>query len=235
MVAIGNFFFRFRNAVFPFAFLLVLLPGPTLFDDPLYAALAGFVVAFAGQFVRAATIGLRYIIRGGKDRRVYAQDLVTEGLYSHSRNPMYVGNLLILTGVAIASNSWICFGIAVPLFLFIYFAIVAAEEAYLRQKFGQAFDHYCRDVPRWLPRLRGLGRTLHDSEFHWRRVLMKEYGTPTGWVLGICASVLWDLWWADALDDRQDAVNGIAAAMIGIAVFWGVARFMKKSRTIVAD
>ncbi|HZF16850.1 MAG TPA: isoprenylcysteine carboxylmethyltransferase family protein [Steroidobacteraceae bacterium] len=235
MVAIGNFLFHFRNALFPVAFLLVLLPGPVLFSDPLYAALVGFVVALAGQFVRASTIGLRYIIRGGKNRRVYAEDLVTEGIYSHSRNPMYVGNLLILGGVAIASNSWICVGIAVPLFLFIYCAIVAAEEAYLRGKFGQAFDAYVRDVPRWLLRFRGLGTTLAESEFHWRRVLVKEYGTPTGWVIGICASVLWDFWWDDVLDDRQGAVQGLIAAMIVVAVFWCVARFMKKSRTIVAD
>jgi protein-S-isoprenylcysteine O-methyltransferase Ste14 len=235
MVAIGNFFFHFRNALFPVAFLLVLLPGQRLFGDPLHAAAAGLLVAFAGQFVRAATIGLRYIIRGGKNRRVYAEDLVTEGIYSHSRNPMYVGNLLILAGVAIASNSWTCVAVAVPLFVFIYLAIVAAEEAYLRQKFGPAFDAYTRDVPRWLLRIRGLGATLAESEFHWRRVLVKEYGTPTGWLMGIGVIALWNLWRENAIADRQGAVRAVIASMIVVAVFWGVARYMKKSRTIVAD
>ncbi len=235
MVAIGNFFFHFRNALFPVAFLLVLLPGQRLFGDSLHAAAAGLLVAFAGQFVRAATIGLRYIIRGGKNRRVYAEDLVTEGIYSHSRNPMYVGNLLILAGVAIASNSWTCVAVAVPLFVFIYLAIVAAEEAYLRQKFGPAFDAYTRDVPRWLLRIRGLGATLAESEFHWRRVLVKEYGTPTGWLMGIGVIALWNLWRENAIAERQGAVRAVIASMIVVAVFWGVARFMKKSRTIVAD
>jgi protein-S-isoprenylcysteine O-methyltransferase Ste14 len=235
VIAIGNFFFHFRNALFPVAFLLVLLPGPRLFSDALNAAALGFLVALAGQFVRAATIGLRYIIRGGKNRRVYAEDLITEGIYSHSRNPMYVGNLLILAGVAIASNSWTCVAVAVPLFLFIYLAIVAAEEAYLRGKFGPAFDAYARDVPRWLPRLRSFGATLADSQFHWRRVLVKEYGTPVGWVLGICVIALWNLWRDDAIAGRADAVHGLVITMIVAAVLWGVARFLKKSRTVVAD
>jgi len=51
----------------------------------------------------------------------------------------------------------------------------------------------------------------------------------------ICASVLWDFWWDDVLDDRQGAVQGLIAAMIVVAVFWWRRPFMKKSRTIVAD
>ena len=94
--------------------------------------------------MRAGTIGLVYIIRGGKNRRVYAKDLVTEGVYAHSRNPMYVGNVLILSGVAITSNCWTTVLVAMPVTAFVYRAIVAAEENYLRGKFGPAFDDYCR-------------------------------------------------------------------------------------------
>ena len=64
---------------------------------------------------------------------------------------------------------------------------------FLRNKFGAAFDAYCRDVPRWLPRLSGLGKTLSSGTFKWRRVIVKEYGTPFGWVVGICAVLLWNL------------------------------------------
>ena len=122
------------------------------------AAALGFATSAAGEFVRASTIGLQYIVRGGRDRRVYAKDLVTGGLYSHTRNPMYVGNMLILVGLAIASNSWTCVAVAIPFYAFVCAAIVAAEERYLRDRFGADFDAYCRDVPRWLPRLSGIGR-----------------------------------------------------------------------------
>lgn len=235
MIKIGAFFFRFRDALFPVAFLVVFLPGPRLFSDPLSAAMLGFAITAAGQFVRAATIGLRYIRRGGKYRRVYAEDLVTEGLYSHSRNPMYVGNLAILVGVAVASNSWACVAVAVPFFLFVYSAIIAAEEAYLRDKFGAAFDAYMRDVPRWLPLLDGLGTTLAGSRFHWRRVLVKEYNTPFGWVAGICVIALWNLSREGPLGADANTVRFLVAVIIVAAISWAIAWILKKTGTVVPD
>ena len=115
LVGLGNFFFRYRNLLVPLAFALVLLPGPRIFDDPYLPLIAGAGIALLGQIVRAMTIGLKYIVRGGRNRRVYAEDLVTDGIYSHTRNPMYVGNLLILAGLAVASNSWIVVLVAIPL------------------------------------------------------------------------------------------------------------------------
>jgi len=231
----GNFFFRYRDFLFPFACLLIFLPGAPLFADPMHALLYGYLIAGIGQLVRGATIGLKYIIRGGKNRRVYAADLVTEGLYSHSRNPMYVGNVLVLTGIAIASNSWTCVGIAVSLFLFIYVSIIAAEEHFLRDKFGAEFDAYCHDVPRWLPRLRGLGATLSSMEFRWRRVVVKEYGTPCGWIAGLAAIGLYNLWRDGRLHAGEPAVSALALVIVTASVLWATARFLKKSRVLVAD
>ena len=120
MVALGRFLFRYRNIIFPFLCLLVLLPGPRLFENPLMAACVGAAFAILGQLVRAGTIGLRYIVRGGRGGRVYADDLVTEGIYSHCRNPMYVGNILIVIGVALASNSLTTLLVALPLVVLAY-------------------------------------------------------------------------------------------------------------------
>ena len=72
LITIGNFLFRYRNALFPLTFVLLLLPGPDLFADPLQAALLGALVAALGQLVRALTIGLDYIVRGGRRGKVYA-------------------------------------------------------------------------------------------------------------------------------------------------------------------
>jgi protein-S-isoprenylcysteine O-methyltransferase Ste14 len=102
---IGNFLFKYRTIVFPLFLPLALLPSPTLFDRPVIAAAIGFALAALGEAVRVSTIGMQYIVRGGRDRRVYAKDLVTGGFYAHTRNPMYVGNVLILVGLAVASNS----------------------------------------------------------------------------------------------------------------------------------
>ena len=44
------------------------------------------------------TIGYEYIVRGGRQGKVYAEDLVQGGVFAHSRNPLYLGNLLIIVG-----------------------------------------------------------------------------------------------------------------------------------------
>lgn len=235
MVAIGNFAFRFRNYLFPLALPLVLLPGPRLFEAYGWAALLGLVVALAGQAVRAMTIALKYIIRGGRDRRVYAEDLVTDGLYAHCRNPMYLGNILMISGVAITSNSWWCVLVVIPLFSFLYLAIIAAEQAYLENRFGDAFRAYCRDVPGLLPRLRGLAGTIGRMEFHWRRLLVKEYGTVFGWVSRWILVVAYNLWLLQRLSLGDGAVRALLAGFLAVLAFWLAVRNLKHRRVVVAD
>jgi protein-S-isoprenylcysteine O-methyltransferase Ste14 len=233
LARLGHHFFRIRNFLFPVALLLVFVPGPSIYDDRMDALLAGGLLVIAGGLVRVLTIGLDYIIRGGRNRRVYAEDLVTTGIYAHTRNPMYIGNLLILAGTALASNSWLCFAVAVPAFCFIYAAIVAAEEQFLRAKFGAGFEAYARDVPRWGVRFRGLGTTLAGSHFHWRRVLIKEYGTITAWLAGIS---LLGFYHTQRTDDEPAVIAPLLLLTVAVAaVFWLVARWLKKSRRIVAD
>jgi protein-S-isoprenylcysteine O-methyltransferase Ste14 len=82
------------------------------------------------------------------------KELVVNGLYRYTRNPIYLGGLLVLIGWAVWSPS-------LPLLLApsIFFGaahlfVLAYEEPTLRGKFGPAYTAYCARVPRWLPRLR---------------------------------------------------------------------------------
>ncbi|MEP7242572.1 MAG: isoprenylcysteine carboxylmethyltransferase family protein [Gammaproteobacteria bacterium] len=231
----GTFLFRYRNGLFPVACLLLFLPGPDIFDDPMQAAAIGGVVALLGQLIRGATIGLKYVVRGGRDRRVYAEDLVTDGIYSHTRNPMYVGNLLIAGGLAIVSNCWTTLAIAIPFGVFMYSAIIAAEEQYLAQRFGAAFRAYCADVPRWFPRLSGLGRTLFSMQFRWRRVLLKEYGTPVGWISVLSLMTIYNIWESGEWRSNADDIALLRSLIVGACCFWIVAWSLKKSRRLIAD
>lgn len=235
LVRTGRLVFRVRNFVFPFAYLLVLIPAPRISAHPLSSAQAGLALIICGQLVRALTIGLVYVVRGGRNRQVYAEDLVTGGLYSHSRNPMYVGNLLIVFGFAVASNSWVALPLAVLLGVFAYLAITAAEEDYLRGRFGAQFDNYCARVPRFLPRLRGLATTLRGMRFHWRRVLVKEYGTPFGWVIAWCAVLYYNLWLTRDPGDQKALAPHLLAILAVVLVFWVIVRTLKKRRVLVAD
>lgn len=232
MIRIGNFLFHYRNGLFPLAFVLLVWKGRPIFDNDLVAAGLGFSVALIGQALRALTIGLAYIIRGGKKRQVYAENLVTEGLFSHCRNPLYVGNLLILAGVGLAANSLLFLAIGLPFFLFAYRAIVAAEENYLRGKFGQEFDDYCARVNRFLPNPAGLGQTMRSMEFNWPRLIVKEYGSTFAWTAGALVLVMKNLWLSGNYTVHSPLLWALVASLVLVIVAYGVARYLKKSRIL---
>jgi protein-S-isoprenylcysteine O-methyltransferase Ste14 len=182
LAAVGRLFFRSRDLLFPLVLLPLLaftkprLPFGSPTADTVLDAL-GALVALSGQLLRALVIGLAYIRRGGLDRRPYADALVCEGLFAHSRNPLYLGNLLGIIGFALIHSSPWLYAVGVPFFVFAYLAIVAAEEEFLRGRFGADYEAYAREVPRFLPRLRGLHATIAGMTFDWRRLARKEYGT----------------------------------------------------------
>lgn len=197
MINIGNFFFKYRNWLFIILYLLLFVPSPLLFTEQAFGKhyylvplVAGLLITVTGQLIRGATIGLAYIIRGGKEGKVYAEELVTTGIFHHCRNPLYVGNILMLMGVGILSNSLLYVVLVMPLFLLIYQAIVLAEENFLRNKFGRSFDHYCSRVHRWLPSFSGIGQTFRSMHFKWKRWILKEYNTQYIWLTGIVLIVL---------------------------------------------
>jgi len=78
--------------------------------------------------------------------------LATSGPYAYTRNPLYLGSLLMGIGFAVAARSW-WVGIALVIMFFaIYVPVIRDEEAFLRQKFPE-FEEYARRVPRMLPRM----------------------------------------------------------------------------------
>ena len=233
MVALGNYFFHYRTTLSPLLPLLLLMPGPILLRDPFVAALIGLIVALAGQVVRGTTIGLEYIVRGGRNRWAYADNLVTEGLFRHTRNPMYVGKFFMVLGAGIASNRWPSLLAITAAYAFMYQAITLAEEAYLREKFGTAFDEYRRAVPRWWPLFRGVAETFALTRFNWTRVLAKEYSAPLGWTLPIVLIGLYNIHNTSGLADRPEAVVTLWRVLGAVAVFWLVVGFLKKTRSPV--
>jgi len=177
MVTIGNFLFRTRNGLFPLLYLTLFVGFAQVSDASSAMLIAGSMIALAGQGIRILTVGLDYIVRGGRHRRVYAADLVQSGLFAHCRNPLYLGNLLMIIGFGVASNNPWYLTITLPLFFLAYACIIAAEEHYLRGHFGDSYRDYCASTPRLLPRMSGLTQTLRTFSFNWRRVVVKEYST----------------------------------------------------------
>ena len=235
MITIGNFFFKYRNYLFIFLYLALFIPSAPLFKEEqfgynyqFYPLIIGLFITIFGQLFRGVTIALAYIVRGGKDKKVHADDLVTEGIFKHCRNPLYVGNILMLVGVGILINSLLFTAVFIPLFLFIYQAIVLAEENFLRNKFGEQFDAYCKKVSRWLINFNGMFTTIGSMKFNGKRWLTKEYNTQTVWMLGIVVILLF---YYPQLTHNDTALRNIlfGIACVLLAIYYLSIRYLKKS------
>lgn len=237
LVSYGNFLFKTRDAVFPIVLvgLLVLTPMGTAggdVDRSHLIDLAGVLIATIGQVLRVAVIGYRYIVRGGRNREVYAEGLVSTGFFALCRNPLYVGNILILAGLLIIWNSPMMYLVGAPFFLLGYRAIVAAEEAYLGRQYGNEFAEYCARVPRWWVRLGGLASATLGMTFNWKRVVLKEYGSAAYWMAGAAVLLLLKDRRYATLTGGQPRPLGFAIAIGLVFVGWALARYLKKSKRL---
>lgn len=132
--------------------LVVLLLLLVLFTSPpkLDAGWIGEVSEMLGFALLAAAtlwrIWCHLFIAGSKDG-----ELATEGPYSVTRNPLYLGNLIGIVGFGFAVEQpllALTLGLA---FALVYPAVVAREEGRLGQIFGESYRQYCARVPRWVP------------------------------------------------------------------------------------
>jgi len=134
---------------FLFAILYFWLAKPT------WRALAlGALLIVPGLLIRA--------LASGHVRKNEA--LATAGPYAYTRNPLYLGSLLIGIGFAIAARSW-WVGVALLLMFFaIYLPVIRSEESFLGAKFPE-FEEYAKRVPRLLPRLTPAGKSEAGFSF----------------------------------------------------------------------
>lgn len=235
MIKFGNFLFRNRNGIFPLFYLMLFIPSPEVFQNPITAMVIGFSITVIGQLIRVITIGLAYIIRGGVDRRVFAAELVTAGLFAHCRNPLYVGNIFILAGLGIASNSLLFMAACTPLFVFFWQAIVLAEENYLQNKFGERYAEYCKKVSRWLINFKGIGNTLRSIPFKWKRVIIREYNSTYLWLTGAVLIVMKHFYYHDDRFDLHLNLPIFISIIVGLMILYLFTRYLKKSGKLVSD
>jgi protein-S-isoprenylcysteine O-methyltransferase Ste14 len=124
----------------------------------LYAGTGGSssCLALLGLFLRlwgTTTLSMSVM----RDKHLNTSRLVTNGLFAATRNPLYLGSLLMLAGFSVHFG-WL------PACLFIiiswirYERVIRFEEGKLRDQWGDQFERYLLDVPRWLPTPAGLYR-----------------------------------------------------------------------------
>jgi protein-S-isoprenylcysteine O-methyltransferase Ste14 len=154
--------------VFAAVYLWLARPTPA-------SLIGGAAIAAIGVAMRAAASG--YITKNAA--------LTTTGPYAHTRNPLYLGSIVIAAGFAVAARSWwVVLGMVV-LFAAIYLPVIRAEEVFLRSQFPEYAD-YARRVPRLLPRLRRA--QAGGGTFSRERYLQhREYNALLGTALMIAA------------------------------------------------
>lgn len=128
-------------------------PHPTLPIGPGLGRLLGTGSLLAGGLlylhtaVQFATEG-----KGTPSPTHETEELVTGGVYAHSRNPMYVGVLLVILGQALRQRSLTMCWWAVGCWIGFHNHVICYEEPHLAETHGEAFEAYTAQVPRWLPR-----------------------------------------------------------------------------------
>jgi protein-S-isoprenylcysteine O-methyltransferase Ste14 len=122
---------------FVFAGVFLWLARPTW-----QTMLASLVLVAPGVWLRAYAAG--YVRKDA--------ELTRTGPYAYTRNPLYLGSMMIAFGFAAAAGSWVILIVLAALFAVIYIPTIQSEEGYLREHFA-GFDEYAAKVPRLLPRL----------------------------------------------------------------------------------
>jgi protein-S-isoprenylcysteine O-methyltransferase Ste14 len=130
----------------------------------------------AGCIIAAPGVWLRAIAAGHVRKNA---ELTTTGPYAYTRNPLYLGSIIIALGFALASRSMWVAAIIAAMFLVIYVPVIKSEEMFLRGAFPE-FAQYAQRVPRLLPRWRNHeypgGRTFSSEQYRKHR----EYNALIG-------------------------------------------------------
>ena len=149
---------------------------------------------------------------------------------------MYVGNILLVIGMSILSNSLFAVFVMIPLFIFIYQAIVRAEENYLKNSYGEGYDVYCSQVNRWIPNLKGIGKTFRENDFNLKKVAYKEYNTSFIWMLGATLLLAYNTQWlGHELNWSNEGADFIVVVVLLTIGYFTIRYFKKRERRIARE
>jgi protein-S-isoprenylcysteine O-methyltransferase Ste14 len=180
----GNWLFRWRSYL-PILLIPVLFIGlrdskilEKTFGDSVSDCWETCAIAFSftGLLVRCLTAG--YAPRGTSGRNTKwqaAETLNTTGMYSIVRNPLYLGNFIIVFGIVLFIQVlWIALFMIVGFFVY-YERIIFAEEEFLRKKFGAQFTEWAEKTPAIIPSFKHWKKPI--LSFSFKTVLRREFST----------------------------------------------------------
>jgi protein-S-isoprenylcysteine O-methyltransferase Ste14 len=165
---------------------------------PLGFAFAALYLWLARPTAESLVIGSALIIPGLAIRALASghvqknEQLTTTGPYAYTRNPLYLGSLILAVGFAISARNWWIGAGLILFFLAIYLPVIHGEEAFLGEQFPE-FAEYARQVPRLLPRLSSFS-DVHGAfswDLYWKH---REYNATLG-AMAVMAALTAKLLW----------------------------------------
>jgi protein-S-isoprenylcysteine O-methyltransferase Ste14 len=162
---------------FAFAAVYIWLARPTQASIAL-----GAIIAILGLTIRALASG-----------HVQKNEVLTmTGPYAYTRNPLYLGSIVLAIGFLIAAKNWSIALIALIILLTIYLPVIRSEEAFLRSRFPEYLE-YSRQVPRLFPRFHTKNISAGSFSWHlyWKH---REYNAALGLICMIAvlmAKLIW--------------------------------------------
>lgn len=122
---------------------------------PASTRIAGLVLMVLGAIVGLACVGA-FVARGRGTPAPFdaPRVFVATGPYRYVRNPMYIGGLTLLAGLALYERSPSILLLTIMVFAVVHLLVLLYEEPQLKARFGVTYAEYCQVVPRWIPKLR---------------------------------------------------------------------------------
>ena len=118
------------------------------------------------------------------------KQLAISGPYAYTRNPLYLGSVLLAAGFSVASHSWISTLLLAAYIAIFYPVVIRREQAELKTLYGAAFEQYASQVPAFWPRLSPAMKST--ERFSWPLYRQnREYEAAIG--LAVAMAILWIL------------------------------------------
>lgn len=186
-------------------------------------------VSYLGLAIRIFTVGHTPSGTSGRNvRGQVAQTLNTTGIYSIIRHPLYLGNFLMWFGVSLFPMLWWLSALCALMFWVYYERIMFAEEAYLREKFGEDFVRWAEKTPAFIPSLKNYVKPMYP--FSWKKVLRKEYNGF--FAAALCLFVMEMT--GDYFSGSRISIDAMWAIIMGIAfAVWLALRVVKHHTSLL--
>ena len=224
---IGNFAFRYRGyqqLLYTIVFLSQIkhfykIPDNMAFEFSCVA------IVILGLIIRILTVGFVHQNTSGRNvSGQQADELNTTGIYSILRNPLYLGNYLVVLGIRALSQSFTVIVLNSLIFMSIYVPIILVEEAYLSAKFKEKYIDFAKKVNCFIPSFKNFVKP--NRKISYSMIIRREHDT---WLTSFVGLGLLELVMEYCSHDYIFLNIQWQIMLLVVAIIWLIAKTVKKA------